>query len=202
MAYFPFMIDIENKDCLIVGGGKVAYRKAMDLQCFGADITVISTEFCQELMELSGIQCIEKEYETNDIEGRFIVIAATNDRKINMDISKECVKRQILVNAVDIKEACTFIFPAIVKKDDLVVSVSTGGNSPAGAAYLKEKIEKSIPENYEKNIEFLGTIRDKIINKISDAKRRKKMFYDLLKQADVEQKILNEEDISNYIKSL
>ncbi len=200
MAYFPFMIDIENADCLIVGGGKIAYRKVMDLLQFKAKVTVVAPKVCNELTNISQLTILRKEYETDDISGRFLVIAATDSESLNRKIADECKARNILVNAVDIKDACSFIFPAIIKKDNLVVSISTGGNSPAGAAYLKQKLSKSIPDNYEKNMELLGSVRDEIAQKIPDILQRKKLYCALLEDAAQNKKILEKSDVYKYIK--
>lgn len=202
MAYFPFMIDIKDKKCLVVGGGLVAYRKVTDLLQFGAIVTVISVEICKEIAELQQVEIIKKAYAPEDLEDKFLVIAATDLEDVNRAISKDCEKRQIFVNAVDLKDACSFIFPAMIKKDNLVVSISTGGNSPAGAVYLKEKVEKCIPEQYEKNLEFLGSIRSKVMENITDINERKKMYYELLKKADAENRVLREEDFEEYIEQL
>lgn len=199
MGYFPFMIDIQKKDCLVVGGGSVAYRKVLELLEFGAEVTVVSPEICMEIMELPDIRVIKKAYETKDVIGRFLVIAATNEEETNRNISKDCQERQILVNAVDIKDACSFIFPAIIKKKDLVVSISTSGNSPAGAAYLKQKIGQSIPVYYEENMEVLGSVRDKVMEEIPDAKDRRDFYYQLLARADEEKQILQKEKIDDYM---
>lgn len=199
MGYFPFMIDIQKKDCLVVGGGSVAYRKVLELLEFGAEVTVVAPEICKEIMGLPDIRVLKKAYETKDVFGRFLVIAATNAEETNRNISKDCQERQILVNAVDIKDACSFIFPAIIKKKDLVVSISTGGNSPAGAAYLKQKIGQSIPAYYEENMEILGNVRDKVMEEIPDAEDRKDFYYHLLARADGEKKILQKEKIDEYM---
>lgn len=125
MAYFPFMMDIERKDCLVVGGGKIACRKVTDLLQFGARVTVIANEICQEirkvsLEEASHVGLVDRPFMESDLTGRFLVIAATNDEELNRRISKNCMDLGILANAVDIKDACSFIFPAMIKQDDLV----------------------------------------------------------------------------------
>lgn len=201
MAYFPFMIDIKDKKCLVVGGGLVAYRKVTDLLQFGAAVTVVSVEVCKEIEKLQQVEIIKKAYAPEDIEDKFLVIAATDLAEVNRTISEDCERRKIFVNAVDIKDACSFIFPAMIKRDDLVISISTGGDSPAGAAYLKEKIEKCIPEQYEKNLKFLGSIRSKVMENITDIHERKKLYYELLKKAEKEKKVLCEEDVKKYIEN-
>ena len=128
------------------------------------------------------------------------MVAATDNGELNRRISADCNERQILVNAVDIRDACSFIFPAIIKRDELVVSISTGGNSPAGAAYLKEKLRRGIPDNYEKNLEILGHYRSEIMEMITEPSLRKKVYYSLLETADKENRILNSKDIRSYIE--
>lgn len=125
MAYFPFMMDIESKDCLVVGGGKIACRKVTDLLQFGARVTVIANEICQEIREVSleeasHVGLVDRPFMESDLTGRFLVIAATNDEELNRRISKSCMDLGILVNAVDIKDVCSFIFPAMIKQDELV----------------------------------------------------------------------------------
>ena len=200
MSYFPFMIDIKDKDCLVAGGGQTAKRKVMELLQFGAHVTVIAPDVCRELKTVREIDIAEKEYEKKDIDGRFLVVAATDNGELNRRISADCNERQILVNAVDIRDACSFIFPAIIKRDELVVSISTGGNSPAGAAYLKEKLRQGIPDNYEKNLEILGHYRSEIMEMITEPSLRKKVYYSLLETADKENRILNSKDIRSYIE--
>lgn len=186
MAYFPFMIDITGKDCYVAGGGKIAYRKILDLKQFGAAVTVAAPEICKDIQKLPDLTILQKEYEDSDINNRFLVIAATDDEALNRRIARSCKERKILVNAVDIKDACSFIFPAMIRKNELVVSISTGGNSPAGAAYLKKKLMNYIPEHFDRNVELLGQMRDEITQMVPDAQKRKELYYDLLKLADEE----------------
>ena len=190
MAYFPFMIDITGKDCYVAGGGKIAYRKILDLQRFGAEVTVAAPEICAEIQNLPNLKVLQKEYEDSDINNCFLVIAATDNEALNRRIAKSCKERQILVNAVDIRDACSFIFPAMIKKNELVVSISTGGNSPAGAAYLKKKLLDCIPECFDRNVEVLGQMREEIMRMVPDAEKRKKLYYDLLKRTDEEPGLL------------
>ncbi len=142
----------------------------------------------------------KREYRVEDLENRFLVIAATDIEQTNRKVSKDCKERQIMVNAVDIKDACSFIFPAIIKKDDLVISVSTGGNSPAGAAYLKDKIQAAIPRDFESNVKLLGSLRDKIAQRVPNASDRKKLYYTFLEDADKNDIKLDENFIFEYIE--
>lgn len=187
MAYFPFMIDMEGKNCLVVGGGIVAIRKVEQVLSFGAKVKVVSPKGCLRLKKLNDekqIQWTKKSFEDVDVEQCDFVIAATNDLEVNFHISDLCKKKGILVNVVDVKEACSFLFPAIVRKQDMVIAISSGGKSPAAVSYIKEKIGETIPEYYGKMIEELGIYRDAILKKVKDEKKRKYVFHELVEYAD------------------
>lgn len=183
MAYFPFMIDISNQNCLVVGGGRIAFHKVKLLSGFDVHIKVIGTEICRELSE-SGLEIVQREFKDSDIDDVDFVVAATDDEKLNDHISKLCRKRKILVNVVDRKEACSFIVPAIIQEKDLLVAVSTGGQSPAAAAYVKREIKSRIPEYYGDMIETLGEYRDYVLKYVDSAKDRKDIFNRLLEYGD------------------
>lgn len=213
MAYFPFMIDISNQICLVVGGGKIAFHKVKLLSGFDVHIKVVGTEICRELSELveerriieqetveatgkqqekadietemkTGIELVQRKFRDSDLDGMDFVIAATDDEELNDHISDLCKQRKILVNVVDRKEACSFIFPAIIQEKDLLVAVSTGGHSPAAAAYVKKKIKNHIPKYYGEMIETLGEYREYVLEHVDTAKKRKEIFNKLLEYGD------------------
>lgn len=176
MAYFPFMIDITDKNCLVVGGGTIAFHKVKILSGYDVKIYVVSPQVCGELCQLASnhrkIEIYERSFQDDDIAERDFVIAATDDQNLNHYISDLCRQNNILVNAVDMKEACSFIFPALIKKDDLIISISTGGKSPVAAANIKNKIEKSIPDFYGRMIESLGRHREYVLEYACQEKRK------------------------------
>lgn len=204
MAYFPFMIDIQDKDCLVVGGGKIAYRKILSLLEYGANVTVVATSICDDIVKLSldnlkVLGLYEREYADKDVDGRFLVIAATGIEELDRYISDRCKLQGILVNAVDVTDACSFIFPAIIKKNDLVISISTGGNSPAGAAYLRKKIEKAVPRGYELNLSVLGECREIVMDRIDNMSDRKDFYYQVLQYCDNNNFVLTKEMLMEHI---
>lgn len=192
MAYFPFMIEIGNKNCLVVGGGKIALHKVQILAGFGVAIKVVGTEICGELRELekqsahsqSRIAIWERPFQDADVEGMDFVVAATDDADLNFRVSDLCKQRNILVNAVDMKEACTFIFPAMIQEKDLLIAISTGGQSPAAAAYVKQHVKEQLPDYYGAMIEALGEYRDYVLEHIDTAGKRKEVFNRLLEYGD------------------
>jgi siroheme synthase-like protein len=137
--YYMACLDLRGRDCLVVGGGRVATEKAHGLlECF-ARVTVVAPEIEDELRALD-VRVIERSFTRSDLVGRFLVIAATNDRSVNADVSHTANELSIVCNVADDPELCSFILPAIVRRDPIVVGVSTGGASPALAQRLRDDI--------------------------------------------------------------
>lgn len=153
MAYFPFFVEIQGKRCLIVGGGPVACRKALILKEFQPDIWVVAPSMSAEMERLKEegggkITLLYRSFEAADAEKADFVIAATSDAGLNREISRLCKAWKIPVNVVDVQEECSFIFPALVKDQDVVVGISTGGSSPSLAAWLKQAVKTAIPKGF------------------------------------------------------
>ena len=161
MAYFPFFVDLEGRNGLIIGGGTVALHKAEKLLGFGANITVVAPEICSGFQKYPEIKILKRKFLPDDLENMFFVIAATDNRELNRSISELCKKRGIPVNTVDDKELCSFIFPSLVKRGDLTIGISTGGDSPAAAVFLKEKINSMLPDNFDEILVFMRSEREK-----------------------------------------
>ncbi len=179
MAYFPFFVDIEKQNCLIVGGGIVALRKVEVLLPYDPDITVVAPEFAPELRELAetfAIRLEERAFSMEDLAGRDFVVAATDDQVLNQQISLTCKKERIPVNVVDVKEECSFIFPSIVRDGDIVIGISSGGKSPAVTQYLKKQIREVIPDGYGLLVKQLGEYRDFVKKRVEDVNQRSVIF--------------------------
>lgn len=185
MSYFPFMIELNNERCLIAGGGTVAYRKVCSMLEFGAVVTVVSPEFCLELLELAEhparLTLIKRCVQPQDIDGAFVVIMATDDEKVNHDMAELCRQQRILVNVVDVKADCGFYFPAIIKDKEVVISVSTGGQSPVLAGTIKRNIESHLDRSYGDIAERMGEIREQIKAQIDGEEDRKKAFQQMVR---------------------
>lgn len=188
MAYFPMYIELEGKKCIVVGGGKVAAGKVRQLLAFEAKVEVISPELTPELEQLVTEEQItwKQMLFPQDEDGAellcdcVLVVAATDQREVNVRVSKLCRAHGIPVNVVDVKELCTFYFPAIVKREDVVVGISTGGKSPALAARIRRELETALPENYGTVADILGACREEILRRVPDGRERKKLFELLL----------------------
>ncbi len=153
--FFPVFLDVKNKKILVIGGGKLAYRKSETLKRYGAEITVCSAEIREErLLNLEGIKIADRNVEKSNIEigntvqGYFMVIAATDDTELNDMIASVCMEKGILVNNVSSKTEMNTMFGAVISDREFQVAVSTGGKSCRRARALKEEIRK-IMENLE-----------------------------------------------------
>ncbi len=140
MGYFPFFMDLEGREGLVVGGGAVALRKLQKLLPYGPRLTVAAPELLAEIEALPGLTRLRRSFAPAMLEGKGFVIAATDDREVNRGIAALCRERGIPVNAVDDKEQCTFLFPALVKRGYLTVGVSTAGASPSAAAWVGRSV--------------------------------------------------------------
>ena len=186
MAYFPMFVDMTERECLIVGGGNVAYRKVMVMLDFGAKVTVVAEDICDELRKLTiddaadRIMFIKRRFERKDCDGMEMVIAATDDNALNHEIAEYCKAKGIMVNAVDQKADCSFIFPSYIKEKNLVAAFSSSGNSPVLTQYLKGKEQEILTPFLGELNEYMGQIREKVIAEYDTEAERKRVFKEIL----------------------
>lgn len=183
MSYFPFFIEIGQESCLVVGGGVVALRKIEKLLPFGVKITVVSPAFCPEVAEMAGIRRIQRCFQPQDIDGMRFVIGATDDEAVNGQISALCREKNIPVNIVDDREKCTFFFPALVKQGEFVAGFSSGGGSPLAAQFIRKKVEEAVPAGFDRVVELLATMRERVKKEVPDSKRRETVFREIFSLA-------------------
>ena len=151
MDYLPLFLDIKNKPCLIVGGGIIAARKVAILSRAQAIITLIAPEISEELQnKVNGntIKWEQKKFAPEDLQSYQLVIAATDDREINVEIAMHCRNQNILVNTADDIRNCDFILPSIIDRSPVQIAVSTCGASPVLARMLRAKLENCTPAAY------------------------------------------------------
>lgn len=189
MAYFPMFVDMTERECLIVGGGNVAYRKVMVMLDFGVKVTVVAEDICDELRKLTiddtankenRITFIKRRFERKDCDGMQMVIAATDDNALNHEIAEYCKAKGIMVNAVDQKADCGFIFPSYIKEKNLVAAFSSSGNSPVLTQYLKGKEQEILTPFLGELNEYMGHIREKVIAEYDTEAERKRVFKEIL----------------------
>ena len=181
MSYFPALINLEDKKVLIVGGGKIASDKLEKLLHFTKDITVIAKEFSPKILELSKIHCLStlpRAYRSGDIDGFDIVVVAVDSLTIQERIYNEAKDKKILVNSVDEKRFCDFLFPSFVKKGDLIVSFSTSGSSPALSRELRRYFQRVIPDSIEEFLQEMKRLRATL----PKGKERMEFFREMAKE--------------------
>ena len=183
MDIFPISLKLQQQPCLIVGGGHIAYRKAVLLHKAGAVIHVIAPDIDANLLQLveeSQGQYIQALYpaqiQLNDYR---LVIAATDDYAVNTQVFEDCEALKILVNSVDDPPHCRFMVPAIVDRSPLVISVASNGTSPVLSRQIRTQLETSIPHGMGKLAEFSGKWRAAVKAKISNPDERRVFWEDL-----------------------
>lgn len=172
-------MSLEGKNCLIIGGGDIAYRKIKNLLLYPVRLTVIAPEVIKEIDELSGgkkITLYKRSFCDNDITGFDLVIAATNNPDVNHRIAEIAKEKKILVNVVDEPEYCSFIAPAAMRRGPLIIAVSTEGMCPALSKKIRDEIAKNYDEDYESYILILSKLRDIITTKIKDETNKKELL--------------------------
>lgn len=183
MAYFPFMVEIGGKDILIVGGGRSAFHKVRAFLGFGANITVIAEDISPDISRLSGeILVLQRAYAPADLEGRALVVAATDDKELNRRIAASARQAGIPANAVDDKDNCDFIFPAILKKDNYSVAVSTDGRSPMMAGRIRNMIADALPDSLDETVGELGLMRGSVLSSTDSPDERSRIFNDEIRK--------------------
>ena len=175
MNRFPLCINLEDKRFLIVGYGRIAKRKLKAISEFTSNIKIITKELTEEELG-KGIEIVNKCFDEKDLEGFDFVITATGSREQDEAIVAACKSRGIPVNAADDRDECDFFLPGIIKRGDLVVSVSTSGKSPAYSRHLREQIEDVIPDNIEKVLDILGELRKSLPSKVESQVERSKIY--------------------------
>lgn len=164
MAFFPLYIEMEQRPGLLVGGGQVALRKAEKLLPYGPLLEVVSPEFDPELEELAKnsdgrLLLTKRRFEFADLTKPSFVIACTDDEELNHKIAAVCRERNLPVNVVDDPPACSFFFPALLKRGPLSVGISTGGSSPLAAIWLKERLDELLPARMEEIVLQMESLR-------------------------------------------
>ena len=203
MAYFPMFVNIENQNCLVVGGGMVAFRKVQVLLDFGACVTVIARKVHERLKEKFGNCAViyEREFVPDDLQGMMLVVAATDDKEENHVIAELAGKARIPVNAVDQKEDCSFIFPSYIRKQNVVGAFSSGGNSPVLTQYLKDRMTDILDENLGEINEYMGSVRDVVKARVQREAERREVYREVLATLLSDGKTsLSEDELQQIIK--
>lgn len=184
MKTYPIFAVIENKPCLVVGGGAVGERKVADLMAAGARVTVISRTLTPELAALADrgeIRYLSQDFTDAQVEGMALVMAATDDPEVNAAVSAAAQARAIWVNVADEPQHCTFIVPAQVRRGDLTLAISTGGASPALARQLREELQQHFGPEYGPYLDLLRRVRTRLLTERRAHPDNGPLFYRLVR---------------------
>lgn len=184
-SYYPISLNLAMQRCVVIGGGAVASRKVSGLLDSGADISIISPEINIELRKLvknNLIKWTQSKYKSEYLAGAALVFGATDSTETNKRISQDAKDAGIPVNIADDPDNCTFILPAICKKDDIQIAVTTAGAAPAIAARIRDKIDSCIGREYETLVSILKKLRSRIR---SIEREEKKIFWQRVVELEI-----------------
>ncbi|MDQ3979618.1 MAG: bifunctional precorrin-2 dehydrogenase/sirohydrochlorin ferrochelatase [Actinomycetota bacterium] len=159
---YPVNLVVEGRSCLVVGGGEIAARKVAGLVACSARVHVVAPRVGEAVRAQAGVTWEERPYRRGDLDGRRLVIAATDDPEVNGAVYADAEAAGIWVNGADDPEHCSFTLPSVIRRGSLLVTVSTGGRSPALARWLRERLEEEIGPEYEVLLDLLAEERETI----------------------------------------
>lgn len=193
MNHLPVFLSVKNRQCLLIGAGKVASRKLRVLLQAEALVTVISPTLCEEIASMkdnAGIQFINRDYQQGDITDQTLVFAATDNYELNKQIASDALERNIPCNVVDTPEKGTFIMPSIIDRSPVLAAVSTGGASPVLARLIRSRLESLIPAGYGKLAALAQDFRDEVKRRIDSVPLRK-VFWEQTLQGGVAERVFS-----------
>lgn len=193
MQYLPVCLQLRGAPVVLVGGGKVATRKARLLLRAGASLTVVAPEITPDLESLlaqHGGNWQQSSYRETDLHGRVLVVAATPHRAVNEQVHRDATALNLPVNVVDSPDLCTFIFPSIVDRDPLVIAISSSGRSPVLARQLRRRLEAMLPGAYGALAEFAGRMRERVRSVIPGETPRR-LFWEQVLEGVVAEQVLS-----------
>lgn len=167
MDYFPIFCQLNNKPCLLVGGGEVAERKARLLMDAGAVISVVAPTFTPQFMQWQNeqrLQCFTAEFSVADLADKWLVIAATDNEQVNQLVYQQATEQRIFCNVVDSPKQASFIMPSVIDRSPIMVAISSGGKAPVLARILREKMEQWLPNSLGALAQLAGNYVSKLNN--------------------------------------
>jgi uroporphyrin-III C-methyltransferase/precorrin-2 dehydrogenase/sirohydrochlorin ferrochelatase len=183
MRYYPVLLDLAGRDCIVVGGGTIAEGKVAPLVAAGARVTVIAPLLGAALAaqhRAGRFTHVAREYRRGDLAAAFLVIAATDDAEVNHAVHAEAVASGALINVVDDPPYCGFILPSVMRRGDLTVAVSTAGHAPALAVRIRERLERELGDEYGRFLELAAPLRKALADAVPAFEERKRIWYRLV----------------------
>jgi uroporphyrin-III C-methyltransferase/precorrin-2 dehydrogenase/sirohydrochlorin ferrochelatase len=182
MSLLPIFLKLEGRKCLLVGAGNVAFEKIGSLLKTGLNLRVIAPEALAEIRELAAegkLEWVQRTFEPCDLDGNFVVIAATDLPEVNAQVYREAVARNIPCNSVDDIPNCDFFFGSVVNRGDLQIAISTAGESPAVAQRLKREIDEQLPADLGEWLAKLGELRREVLAMHPRSEERRLLLHEL-----------------------
>jgi len=181
---YPIMLNLAGRRALVVGGGKVALRKAQALAEAGARVRVVAPDILPEFAHDARVECVREPYGARHMEGVFLAVAATDDEAVNARVAADARAAGALVNVVDRPALCDFIVPSVVERGRLMLAISTGGAAPSLARRIREHLEKEFGPSYATLLDALAEVRDRYKSAdLPEAVRRR--LFERLTQDDI-----------------
>jgi precorrin-2 dehydrogenase / sirohydrochlorin ferrochelatase len=177
--YYPMMVDLTGRRCLVVGGGRVAERKVELLLDCEAVVEVVSPVTTSKLTALAAagtIRLARRTARADDLAGAFLIFVTTDDPAVNHTVAVQARETGSLVNVADAPDACSFLVPSVVRRGDLAIAISTGGGSPALAKRLRQRIEATIGPEYEAFLAALRELRTLARETVLDPAERRAIY--------------------------
>lgn len=185
MSLFPLFLKLDDKKCLVVGAGVIAFEKIEALLRCHARVMVVSPEATPAVIGLSERGAIDwqvRRFQPEDLSGVRLVIAATNDRAVNRSVFEEAARRSILCNAVDDPPLCDFFCASILERGDLQIAISTAGKSPALAQRLRREIDAQLEQDLGRWLDDLGELRREVLAAMPAGEARKDLLHRLARR--------------------
>ncbi len=183
LPFYPALLDLRGRLVLLVGGGRVAARKLTSLLEAGARVRLVAPELCPETRErvgAPGVELRQRGFEAGDLKGAWLVISATDDETLNRAVAQAAERARVFVNVVDVPPLCSFIVPAVVRRGELTLAVSTGGASPAAAKRLRQELQKQFGPEWGVYLAILRAARQKLTALGRPAEQNRPLFYALV----------------------
>jgi precorrin-2 dehydrogenase/sirohydrochlorin ferrochelatase len=178
---FPMFLKLSGRPCLVVGAGTIAESKVASLLEAGGRVRVVAPEATPQVRswaQSNDIQWHQRPFEPHDLDGVFLVVAATSSTELHKRIFEEATRRGVLCNIVDVPSLCDFYYPAVVQRGALQIAISTSGQSPALAQRLRKLLEGHFGPEYEEWLAQLGEARDKVQSAGLDPEERKRLLHE------------------------
>lgn len=180
MPLYPVNLKVDGRPCTVIGGGRVALRKVESLLECGAEVKVVSPVIDEAFAALRGrYEHVARPYRWGDLEGSFLAIAATDDDATNRAVEEEAHARHMLLNVVDKPAQCNFFVPATIRRGELMMTVSTGGELPALSRRLRLQLEAEFPQEWSPALELLGKARRRVLARLTDAQQKQQCLAEL-----------------------